>query len=467
MNLKAARQRVADLNAEIAKAKKDRAAIGEAAIAGNRAMTEDEKGKFLAAKTAIETLEAQLADAEDIRVAAEAANEAERNYKGSTVDADAETAKKAVEGSGLRVVADEADKAAKAPGYFGRQLLAVRKAALHAVGMGDEPLTSAEMTLLKPMKAAATGLNTDVPSEGGFLVAPERSNVILQRAYEIGDILSRVARMPIGAGSNGMTFNAIDETSRANGSRYGGIVSTWVGQGNSVTSGKPKFRQIDLKLRKCMATVYATSEQLSDGVALEGWINRYLPLELQFRAEDAVINGTGDNHPLGVLNSPALITVTRNTSSKIIYDDVKGMWLRMWAPSRKNAVWFVEQSAEGELESLSIPVGTGGSLAPQTIYRPAGSTPGQGFATLYGRPVIPVEYCAALGTTGDLILVNLDEYVVIDKGGVDQAVSIHVAFLTDEQVFRFIYRVDGQLSWNSALTPKSAGNTLSCAVVLS
>jgi hypothetical protein len=30
-----------------------------------------------------------------------------------------------------------------------------------------------------------------------------------------------------------------------------------------------------------------------------------------------------------------------------------------------------------------------------------------------------------------------------------------------------MYRVDGQLNWNAALTPKSAGNTLSCIVVLS
>ena len=81
--------------------------------------------------------------------------------------------------------------------------------------------------------------------------------------------------------------------------------------------------------------------------------------------------------------------------------------------------------------------------------------------------MIPVEYCAALGTAGDLILVDLSQYVVIDKGSVEQAVSLHVAFLTDEQVYRFIYRADGQLQWNAALTPKSAGNTLSCVLALS
>src|SRR5581483_10014444 len=106
------------------------------------------------------------------------------------------------------------------------------------------------------------------------------------------------------------------------------------------------------------------------------------------------------------------------------------------------------------------------------IYKPAGVAVGpngtQGYspATLYGRPILTTEYNAALGTVGDIVLANFGEYIVIDKGGVDQAVSLHVAFLTDEAVYRFMYRIDGALSWNAALTPKNGGNTLSPVVTL-
>ena len=465
MNLKLARQRVADLEASLTKAKRDRAAIPEAAMREKRAMTEDERTKFVEALKPIETLESELAEAKDVRTAAEDANEAERHYVGPTLDPDADAAAASAQAAGVTRVEVGRDRTTEAPGYWGRQLLAIRKIALHVKGLAVEPVTSADMALVKPMQAAPTGLNTDVPSEGGYIVMPQRSNTILQRAYEVGQVLSRVARMPIGAGSNGMQIPAIDETSRADSSRYGGIVSTWVGQGTSVTSGKPKFRIMDLKLRKCMATVYATDEQLNDAVALEGWINRYLPLELQFRAEDAVLNGLGSNQPLGVMQSGAVITYTRSQASRILSDDLRSMVNRMWAPLWSRAAFFVDQSTLGEFDLLAVPVGTGGQLDPS--YKAAGSVPGQVFATYKNIPIIPVEYCAALGTSGDIILVNLDEYIVIDKGGVDQAVSIHVAFLTDEQVFRFIYRVDGQLSWNAALTPKSGGSTLSCAVILS
>lgn len=43
----------------------------------------------------------------------------------------------------------------------------------------------------------------------------------------------------------------------------------------------------------------------------------------------------------------------------------------------------------------------------------------------------------------------------VDKGGVSQASSIHVRFLYDEQVFRFIYRVDGQPIWNTKLDERA------------
>ena len=44
--------------------------------------------------------------------------------------------------------------------------------------------------------------------------------------------------------------------------------------------------------------------------------------------------------------------------------------------------------------------------------------------------------------------------------------SIHVRFLYDENVFRFIYRCDGQPIWNKALTPYKGSSTVSPYVTL-
>lgn len=86
---------------------------------------------------------------------------------------------------------------------------------------------------------------------------------------------------------------------------------------------------------------------------------------------------------------------------------------------------------------------------------------------LLGRPVIPVEHCATLGTPGDIILADFSQYAMADKGGVQAASSIHVRFLNDESTFRFIYRVDGQPTWKKPLTPKNGSNTYSPFIQLS
>ena len=97
---------------------------------------------------------------------------------------------------------------------------------------------------------------------------------------------------------------------------------------------------------------------------------------------------------------------------------------------------------------------------------PAGGLSEKPYATLFGRPVLPLEQCSAIGEVGDIVLADLGQYLMIDKGGVKQAQSIHVRFIYDESVFRFIYRCDGQPIWNKALTPYKGSASVSPFVAL-
>ena len=54
----------------------------------------------------------------------------------------------------------------------------------------------------------------------------------------------------------------------------------------------------------------------------------------------------------------------------------------------------------------------------------------------------------------------------VDKGGVNFATSMHIAFDTDEMRFRITYRVDGRPMWHSAITPFKGTNTRSPFIVL-
>ena len=83
-----------------------------------------------------------------------------------------------------------------------------------------------------------------------------------------------------------------------------------------------------------------------------------------------------------------------------------------------------------------------------------------------GKPLLWTEKAQTLGTAGDIALVDLSQYIIGEKGGLQVATSIHFKFDYDQQSFRFVLRYDGQPTWSSALTPLRSSSTLSPFIVL-
>lgn len=306
---------------------------------------------------------------------------------------------------------------------------------------------------------AATGLNESVGADGGFLVQTDFVNELLTRTYESAVLASRVRRIPITTQSNNMSINGVDETSRKDGSRWGGVRAYWADEAETKTGSQPKFRRINLKLSKLIGLCYVTDELLQDAPAMESYMSQAFQDEFAFKIDDAILRGTGAGQPLGIFNSPAKIAVPKETSqaaASILFANVRKMRSRLWARSRANSIWLINQDAEEQLQAMYIGfrnVAGTENVGGAPVYMPAGGVSGNGFDTLYGRPVIPIEQADTLGQEGDLSLVDMSQYLMIDKGGIQQATSIHVRFVNDETAFRFVYRVDGQPMWNSALIP--------------
>ena len=129
-----------------------------------------------------------------------------------------------------------------------------------------------------------------------------------------------------------------------------------------------------------------------------------------------------------------------------------------WVPSRANAAWYGNQELEPLLYTLKV--------GDKPVYIPAGGLSEAPYATLFGRPLVPLEQCSALGEVGDILLTDISQYMLVDKGGINAQSSIHCRFLYDEEVFRFIYRCDGQPIWNKPITPYKGSATLSPFVTL-
>ncbi len=315
------------------------------------------------------------------------------------------------------------------------------------------------------MRAAGTGSLEGSGAYGGFLLDNEVATGIVQRMYTNNQVLAKCTRRTITTNAASIDFKAIDETSRADGSRFGGVRAYWKGELAQLTSSRPKFNLVTYTPEKLTALYYASDEILEDVPMLAAEIESLFLQEIAFKLQDGIINGTGAGQPLGVVGAGCTTTITATSgqgASTFIYDNVTDMITSHYEAVPGNSVWFINQSVLPQLFEMSLAVGTGG--AP--IYLPPGGASAAPYGTLLGRPVITIEQCQALGTAGDVILADMSQYYVVDKGGVNSASSIHLKFDYGQTAFRWTYRVDGRPIWKSVLTSFKGSLSLSPFILL-
>lgn len=467
------RQRKIELEAQVSAVIAAQQLLLDTAENAKRDLNADEASTFNKNTEAMKPLKAALARHDFMLTEIAEQLERERNASGLIVD-----------GNGRAAGAIESRKLwAKG---FAQQLMAVARA--ERTGQIDPRLTGTfgefdERGIFQATGGSDGAMNEAVPSEGGFLVGADISEKIYQRTYLTGEITRRCQRQPISANSNRLKLRVVDEDSRADGSRMGGVLAFWANEADTFMFTRPTFREIELFLNKLTAVVFATDELLTDAPALEAWIMNNMPTELAFRVEDAIFQGTGVGQPAGIFKSAAFLALTPGATATVVTTtDVLAMWAQFWHPGLRNhiasiatenltppgqnvgqipsAAWFIDQTVIPQLFGLQMGTGTGAAVI--LLYHPPGENPLYGpYGELLGLPVIPTEHNAVLGTVGDIVLADMSQVLLADKGAPQVAASMHVRFLQNEMAFRFTYRVDAQTTWKKPLTPKSGGSLLS------
>jgi len=340
-------------------------------------------------------------------------------------------------------------------GSLGEQLQAVYHAAINP--------RSADKRLFEIN--AATGGSETIGHDGGFMVQTDFQSDLMRRAYGASVLVGRTDQRTIGANANGIKYNVVNETSRATGSRGGGVQAYWVAEGATLTASRPTLAQQRLDLGKLIGLYYATDELLQDATALESWITAEFTDEFAFMIDDAIVRGTGAGIPQGFLNADALVSVAKETgqaADTIVAENVDKMYSRLDARSVGNSIWLINQDCWPQIFSLEQAIGTGGV----PLFRRSEGLAEAPYGTLHGRPILPIEQAATVGDQGDISLVDLSQYLTISKGGAQAAQSMHVAFTTDEMAFRWTLRMNGRSKWLSALTPYKGSATVSPFVAL-
>ena len=258
-----------------------------------------------------------------------------------------------------------------------------------------------------------------------------------------------------------------DDSDRSDGAVVGGVQVFWRAEAATVTATQPKLEIFDLRLQDLMGLSYVTGRLLQDAVALGPFLANSFATGFAFKIDDGMLNGTGVGQLQGVLTAGngARITVTKESgqaTASLDIENVRKILNRTSPMSRTNGVFVMNLDLEPQLWGMTQVVGTGGV----PVYMPAGGVSVAPFGTLFGRPIMISEHAPAAGTAGDISFQDFSQYMVIDKGGVQAAESMHVRFIYDEQTFRFIQRINGAPIWRTPKTRHKGTNTVSPHVML-
>lgn len=304
--------------------------------------------------------------------------------------------------------------------------------------------------------AAPTDFHQETGSSEGRMVPPAFRQEVWEVAMDEDSLIPETDNEP--TNSNSVDFLK-DETTPWGAT---GVLAKWRSEATQMAPSKLTTEAEQMRLHELYAFVTATDELLSDAPRLSNRLTKKAGTAIRWKANAAIVEGSGAGQPLGYIKSPALVSVAKEgsqTADTIVAANVAKMYSRMINPS--NAAWYINQDALPQLMVMTI--------SNQPIWTP----PNSGFkeapgGLLLGRPVRFSEHCETVGDKGDIHFTNLRDgyYTIVSASGVQFASSIHLYFDYGLQAFRWTFRMNGQPFLSAPITPAKGSNTRSHFVTL-
>lgn len=290
----------------------------------------------------------------------------------------------------------------------------------------------------------------------GFLVPQQYADEISGYSKQLNQIVNLFQQSPTTGDSVKFTVN------KKNYSASNGVQSYYGTPGSSLTESSPDFEEVMIPLHKQHVYVTVESEVLEDAPRLNTILMQDAPEAIGRLQSRKIFDGIGVNEPLGFMhaNNGSLISQakeTGQTAATINSPNINKMYSRL-VNKEAGAFWLASPGAKAALGDIV--------LGQNAAYLPIQNPLTQAYEPpLKGLPVIECDFCAALGTVNDIILVQPKGYRIFTKQGVRFDSSMHILFDADKMAFRWILRNGGGPVFRSVYTPE-AGDTRSNFITL-
>ena len=304
-------------------------------------------------------------------------------------------------------------------------------------------------------------MSMGVGETGGFMIPDQLIRDVLTIDPEEFIISYRATEIPpfVGAPDAATTIPALD-VSGDNGT-FGGVEMKWLAEGGTKHETEPELLEVKLEPQEIAGHVVITDKLIRNGGSeFNIFLNRVLGNALNAAIERSFLTGTGVGMPTGITQAPCRIDVARAGGGAIAYQDLVDM-ISVFGPGTwARGLWIVSQSALASLLVMPDP-GAGGTL----ILKPSDLRLGQP-ANMMGLPVMVSSRVPALGSTGDLMLIEPSYYLKKMGSGPFIDMSDGYYFTSNKSIIKIFSNIDGQPWLTQSILAEDGTTRLSPFVLL-
>lgn len=296
-------------------------------------------------------------------------------------------------------------------------------------------------------------------ADGGYLVPTiYNPNLWFAEGYDSVLFMNRVKA--INMVSNVEKIPVLDQTVTPSGgssAHYGNVAEGQVTETNTASTSA-KFKQLTLTAVKYLATVDVSNE-LNDNniIGLTQVLSDLLRKSTVGQIDYDMFNGNGSI--TGIVGHGSVIKVARKTANKFVLQDAAKMYARLNPKAYGRAFWAVSPTTLDQLIQFE-------DAAGRIVWLPNMSANGQLDLRLFGMPVISTDCLPALGTEGDVFLIDPDWIACGVNQDIRIASSVDYHFGTDLITYRLTARVAATPKATAPILLRDGSHTVSGLVCL-
>lgn len=222
--------------------------------------------------------------------------------------------------------------------------------------------------------------------------------------------------------------------------------ASWIAEGESSTDVNDKLKSVNFAAYKLIRTISITAEVSKMTIsAFENWIVKKLTDKMAMAIENAILNGTGNGQPKGILKEE-ITSLESNEAGKFSYEDICKIMANLKAGYKRGSAFVVNtQTLWNDIATIK--------LGENLVFVPDAT--GEFAGRIFGKPVIEDEFIGE----GKILYGLFNKYTINWNENVNVTSDDSAEFRSGNRVYRGMALVDGKTVNTEAfvLMSKKAG----------